>query len=172
MCSFNCRPSLAPRSILGLLVTGPRQYYAHNCTHDVHGAGGEAQWGACRCEYEIQSKERDPEAASHRQFCHVIAHTDFLLFADRESSQLVLKTDCDIFVEPAAHLLYCPEIEGPKGISDARPPPPGRLVGVCTGPGCKNQTRETAPAGIVQTTTVAKDGSKVQETMRAEGLLG
>src|SRR5262249_29142862 len=56
----------------------PGQHYAHNCTHDVHGAGGEAHWGACRSEYEIQPKERDPEAASHHQFSHVITHTDFL----------------------------------------------------------------------------------------------
>src|SRR5262249_24614834 len=65
-------------------VSGPRQYCAHNCTHDVHGAGGEAHWGACRIEYEIQPKERDPKAASHRQFCHVTVHMDFLAVADRE----------------------------------------------------------------------------------------
>src|SRR5438034_6683816 len=70
----------ARHSLIGL-----HQYYAHNCTHDVHGAGGEAQLGACRIEYEIQPKERDPEAASCRQFCHLTAaHTDFLSYAGRE----------------------------------------------------------------------------------------
>ena len=69
----------ARHSLIGL-----HQYYAHNCTHDVHGAGGEAQLDACRIEYEIQPKERDPEAASCRQFCHLTAHTDFLSYAGRE----------------------------------------------------------------------------------------
>jgi hypothetical protein len=46
-----------------------QQHYAHNCTHDVHGASGEACWGVCRNEYEIQAKERDPEAA-HCRHCH------------------------------------------------------------------------------------------------------
>jgi hypothetical protein len=48
----------ARHSLIGL-----HQHYAHNCTHDIHGAGGEAQLGACRIEYEIQPKKRDPEAA-------------------------------------------------------------------------------------------------------------
>ena len=65
-------------------LIGLHQYYARNCTHDVHGAGGEAQLGACRIEYEIHSKERDPEAARCRQFCHLTAHTDFLSYAGRE----------------------------------------------------------------------------------------
>jgi len=60
-------------------LTGLHQYYAHNCTHDVHGAGGEAHLGACRIEYEVQPKERDPEAASCHQFCHLTAHTGFPL---------------------------------------------------------------------------------------------
>src|SRR5215813_7015537 len=85
-------------------VSGPRQYCAHNCTHDVHGAGGEAHWGACRIEYEIQPKERDPKAASHRQFCHVTVHMDSSQL-QTESNQLVLETDCGIFAKPAAHLL-------------------------------------------------------------------
>jgi hypothetical protein len=83
----------ARHSLIGL-----HQYYAHNCTHDVHGAGGEAQLGACRIEHEIQPKERDPEAASCRQFCHLTAHW-ISSHMQVESNQLVLKTDCGIFVD-------------------------------------------------------------------------
>src|SRR5262249_40854542 len=54
-----------------------RQYYSHNCAHDVHGAAGEAQVGVVgRIEYEIQPKECDPEAANHRHFYRVITHMD------------------------------------------------------------------------------------------------
>jgi hypothetical protein len=77
------------------LIVGLHQYYAHNCTRDVHGAGGEAQMRVCRIDYEIQSKQRDPEAASSHQFFHMNVHTDFLQV---EGNQLALKTDCGILL--------------------------------------------------------------------------
>src|SRR6266566_2835696 len=54
-----------------------------------------------------------------------------------ESNQLVLKTDCDIFVDRqriAARLLSCPELRRPRGDSDHHPAPLSGDRGVCTGP--------------------------------------
>jgi hypothetical protein len=52
---------------------------------------------ACRIDYEIQSKKRDPEAASSHQFFHLNVHTDFL-HMQVEGNQLALKTDCGILL--------------------------------------------------------------------------